>query len=207
MNQNTTSNQSSKLRMLGRKKEPSDMISFSVQDKIESDFLKQHIHFLFGEIDEYNITRAIQWIMYENNLDEKNKTLQLFINSPGGDLYQAFALIDAMSWSKVPIRTIGMGTVMSAAFLIFASGEKGDRYISKNCGIMCHQYTDFFEGKYHDLESYRKETELCIQRMTNVLQSATNLDSKGVKTKLLTPSDVWLTAEELLKLGAADHII
>jgi ATP-dependent Clp protease protease subunit len=202
-----TSNQSSKLRMLGRKKEPLDTISFSVQDKIETEFLKQNIHFLFGEIDEYNITRAIQWIMYENNLEEKNKTLQLFINSPGGDLYQAFALIDAMSWSKVPIRTIGLGTVMSAAFLIFASGEKGERFISKNCGIMCHQYTDFFEGKYHDLESYRKETELCIQRMTNVLQSATNLDAKGVKTKLLTPSDVWLTAEELTKLGAADHII
>lgn len=197
-----------KVPMNGRRKELDDKdLPFSVQDRLDNTFLKENTHFLIGEIESTNINKAIQWIIYENSIDSENKVLKLYVNSFGGDLYQALGLIDVMRLSNSPIHTIGIGAVMSAAFLIFASGEKGHRYITRNCGIMCHQYTDVYEGKHHDLKSFAKEAELTNTRMLNILQDATGMSERHVKSKLLTPSDVWMSAEELVKLGVADHIL
>ena len=197
-----------KARMIGRKRISDEKdITFSVQDKIENNFLKNKVHFLTGEIEDHNINKAIQWIIYENSLDDDKQPLMLYVNSIGGDLYQALGLIDTMRLSNKPVHTIGIGAVMSAAFLIFTSGEKGHRYITRNCGIMCHQYTDVYEGKHHDLKSFAKEAELTNKRMMNILQEATGMSERLVKSKLLTPSDVWMTSEEMVKLGVADHIL
>ena len=135
------------------------------------------------------------------------KTLTLYINSEGGDLYQAFALIDIMRTSVHPIRTFGMGNVMSAAFLIFASGEPGQRYLAANTGLMCHQYSDDHTGKHHDIRAQMKEGENCNTRMLNILKTATQLPASKVKAKLLPASDVYLTAEEAIDLGVADHLL
>lgn len=181
-----------------------------IQDIYDNTFLKNHVHFLSGDIEEQNILKTIQWIIYENAVSGSTgepNTLQLYVNSTGGDLYHALGLIDMMRLSKNPIQTIGVGAIMSAAFLIFASGQKGHRYITKNCSIMCHQYSDTYEGKHHDLKSFSKEAEMTNDRMLRVLQDASGLSSREVKKKLLTPSDIWLSAEELVKLGIADHIL
>ena len=184
----------------------SDLL-FSVQDRIENAFLDNHIHFLSGDIQEENILGAMQWILYENTISTDSSPLNLYVNSIGGDLYQALGLIDVMRLSRRPIHTIGVGAIMSAGFLIFASGTKGQRYITKNCGIMCHQYSDTYEGKHHDLKSFTKEAELTNQRMLSILQDASGLSAREVKSKLLSPSDVWMNANELVKLGIADHIL
>jgi len=177
------------------------------QEKIQLKFLDNHIHFITGEIDEDNIRDAIQWILYENLDKSKPKLLQLYINSTGGNLYDAFGLIDIMKRSYHPIRTIGLGSIMSAAFLIFASGKKGERYVAPNTGIMCHQFSNEQEGKYHDIKAQVKENENCNQRMVNILREATGLETRIIKSKLLPASDVWLTAEELIELNIADHIL
>lgn len=179
---------------------------FNAQDRINNKLLDNGVHFLLGEIEDDNISEAIKWIVYENLDKKQDKILTLYINSSGGDLYQAFALIDVMRVSTHKIRTIGMGNIMSAAFLIFASGAEGERYIAPNTGIMCHQFTDGVDAKYHDIKAQMKESEYCNTRMVNILKEATGLDTRTVKNKLLPASDVYLTAEELLELGVADHI-
>ena len=179
---------------------------FNAQDRINNKLLDSGVHFLLGEIEDNNIGEAIKWIVYENLDKKQEKILTLYINSSGGDLYQAFALIDVMRVSTHKIRTIGMGNIMSAAFLIFASGADGERYIAPNTGIMCHQFTDGVDAKYHDIKAQMKESDYCNTRMVNILKAATGLDTRSVKTKLLPASDVYLTADELLELGVADHI-
>ena len=96
---------------------------------------------------------------------------------------------------------------MSAAFLIFAAGDKGERYIAPNTGIMCHQYSDSSEGKHHDLKATMKEGENCNQRMLDILKEATGLTAARVKTKLLNATDVYLTAQETVDLGIADQLL
>jgi ATP-dependent Clp protease protease subunit len=179
----------------------------SAQEKIEQKFLQNNTHFLTGDIDEENIKRAIQWIAYENMEDVEDKTLTLYVNSYGGDLYQAFGLIDMMKISKYPIITIGIGSIMSAGFLIFAAGEKGYRFVGRNTGIMCHQFSDYSEGKFHDLKSQAKANDICNQRMVDILREASGLSERIIKSKLLGPTDLWLTPEELVELNIADRIL
>lgn len=179
---------------------------FSAEDRIDVKLLDNHTHFLVGEIEEENINACIKWITYEN-LDSKEKTLTLYINSTGGDLYQGFALIDVIQSSTHPIRVIGIGAVMSAAFLIFASGTKGERYAAKNTSFMCHQFTSGTDAKYHDLKAEMKETESLNTKMVDILKEATGMTASVVKRKLLPASDVYLTAEEVVEMGVADYIL
>ena len=178
------------------------------EDIIGLGLLKNHTHFLMGDIDGETIEKTIRWLLYEN-MDNSNpeKILTLYINSTGGSLTDAFGLIDVLKNSNFVVRTIGIGNVMSAAFLIFAAGDKGERYIAKNTSIMCHQFTESIDEKYHDIKAALKETENCNNRMVDFLVEATGLVPSKVKSKLLPPSDVYLTAEELLEYGVADHIL
>ena len=179
---------------------------FTASDRIDVKLLDNHTHFLIGEIEEENINACIKWITYEN-LDAREKTLTLYINSTGGDLYQAFALIDVIQSSNHPVRIIGIGAVMSAAFMIFTSGTKGERYAAPNTSFMCHQFTAGVDAKYHDIKAEMKENESLNLRMINILKEATGLPPHKIKSKLLPSSDVYLTSEEVVELGIADYIL
>jgi len=179
---------------------------FNAGDRIGVKLLDNSVHFLIGEITEENVNECIKWIVYEN-LDAKEKILTLYVNSSGGDLYQAFALIDIMRNSKHVIRTVGIGNIMSAAFLIFASGDQGERHIAVNTGIMCHQFSGGTDAKFHDLKAEMKENEMLNKKMVEILKNATGLAPSRIKTKLLPASDVYLTAQETIELGIADHLI
>ena len=181
-------------------------MALGADDLIGLGLLKNHIHVLHGDIDEDNIADAIKWVIFENT-DDREKVLTLYINSTGGSLCDAFALIDIMRNSKHPIQTIGMGNVMSAAFMIFVAGTKGHRYLAKNTSILCHQFSENTEGKFHDLKASLKESENLNSRMVELIKECTDLSARTIKTKLLPPSDVWLTVDEALELGIADHIL
>ena len=179
---------------------------FNASDRIGIKLLENSVHFLTGEITEENVNECIKWLIYEN-LEAKEKVLTLYVNSSGGDLYQAFALIDIMRNSKHVVRTVGIGSVMSAAFLIFASGDHGERHIAANTGIMCHQFSGGTDAKFHDLKAEMKENEMLNKKMVDILKNATGLAPSRIKTKLLPASDVYLTAQEAIELGVADHLI
>jgi ATP-dependent Clp protease protease subunit len=180
---------------------------FNANDRVDLKLLEHSTHFLVGDIAEENVQNAIKWIVYENLESKEKKVLTLYINSTGGSLYDAFALIDVMRSSKHTIRTIGIGAVMSAAFLIFASGTKGERYAARNTSFMCHQFTESMDSKYHDLKATMKENESCNQKMIDILKNATGLVQTKIKAKLLPASDVYLTASEVVDFCIADHII
>ena len=181
---------------------------FNAEDRIDITLLKNSVFFLTGEIDEDNIGKCIKWLTYENLETTKDKILTLYVNSSGGDLYQAFALIDVMNTSAYPIRTIGIGTVMSAAFLIVASGTKKERYIATNASCMCHQFAGGgSDAKFHDLKAEMKENEMLNISMTNILVAATGKVPSYVKKRLLPPTDVYMTAHEMVEHGAADYIL
>lgn len=183
-------------------------LDVSALEKIGLGLLNSHVHFLTGEIVEENVENAIKWIVYENLIcGNSPKTLTMYINSSGGNLNDSLGLIDIMRTSQCPIRTIGIGSICSAAFMIFSSGTKGERYIANNTSIMCHQYTDGMEGKHHDIKSRFKEVELTNTRMIEILKENTGLETRTIKSKLLCPTDVWLTAEELIELGIADNFL
>ena len=181
---------------------------FNAQDRQGLKFQDAGVYFLIGEIDEENINECVKWIAYENINPQPDRMLTLYVNSQGGDLYEAFGLIDMMRNSQIPIRTIGYGSVMSAGFLIVTAGAPGERYVTKNCGIMCHQMSILEEaGKYHDIKATRKETDRLNKAMYDLLKETTGLDGRIIKTRLLPAHDVYMTAEEMIEFGAADQLL
>ena len=164
-----------------------------------------YAHFLSGSIEPTNIEAASKWVLYAK-FNKIEKPLTLHINSEGGDLGDAIGLVDLMRGLGVNVRTLGYGNIMSAAFMIFAAGQKGYRAIGKNTTIMVHQFNDSLEGKYHDMRAYAKECDRYNKKMEQILSECSNLSVKDVRTKLLKPTDVWLSAEELVEYGIADII-
>jgi ATP-dependent Clp protease protease subunit len=179
---------------------------FNASDRVDLKLLENSVHFLSGEITDENVNECIKWIIYEN-FEAREKILTLYINSTGGDLYSALALVDIMKSSAHPIRTITVGSAMSAAFLIAVSGTHGERYAGKNASFMCHQFTENTEGKYHDLKATMKGNEISNEMMVAVLKEATGLAPSVIKKKLLPASDVYLTPQEAIEMGVVDHLL
>lgn len=169
-------------------------------------FAKNHVHIIHGEINEENMTKAYEWLIHEN-LDPVPKTLTLYINSTGGNLYEAFGFIDLMNTSHHTIQTIGLGNVMSSGFLIFISGTKDYRFIGRHSSILCHQHSNDVEGKYSELVSHMKENQYCHDRMMEVIALNSKLSYDQIKEKLLSNNDTWLNVNEMLAYGLTDEIL
>jgi len=133
------------------------------------------IFLLMDEISDATCKDVIQFIISKNLVKPYPKYLQLIINSTGGDLQAAFALIDTMKGSAIPVHTVGLGCVASAAVLIFIAGVKGKRVLTPNTSILSHQYSWGTYGKEHELLATAREYELTTQRMLKHYKSVRDL--------------------------------
>ena len=182
--------------------------SWNSADAVDRSLLDNDIHYLHGELTGDNVSDCIKWILSANLTKKPKRVLELYINTPGGDLYEMFALIDVMKTSYHHISTVGIGSIMSAGFLIFASGTEGYRFIGKNTGIMNHQHSDTMESKMHDMKAQMKENNNCEQRCMQILKDATGMSVQEVNSKFIkNPSDQYYTAKQLVDLGIADDIL
>ena len=162
---------------------------------------------LMGTICEETIKPTIEWILHENFCrKKKNKELLLMISSEGGNLEDAFALIDVMRTSKIPVKTVGLGVVASAGLMIFIAGAAGRRVLTPNTSILSHQFTAGHAGKAHELFATVKEFELTQHRVLALYRECTGLDDKIIREVLLPAQDVYLSAEEALNHHICDHV-
>ena len=164
------------------------------------------IYLLMDEITDATCKEVISFIISKNLVKPYPKYLQIVINSGGGDLQAAFALIDTMKGSAIPVHTVGLGCVASAAIAIFMAGEKGKRVLTPNTSILSHQYSWGTYGKEHELFATVREYELTTQRMIKHYKKCTGLTEKKIREHLLPPQDVWLSAIQAKKLGLCDSI-
>ena len=162
---------------------------------------------LMGTINEETIKPTIEWILHENFCRKKKNTeLLLMICSEGGNLEDAFALIDVMRTSKIAIKTVGLGVIASAGLMIFIAGSPGRRVLTPNTSILSHQFTAGHAGKAHELFATVKEFELVQQRVLSLYQACTGLDERKIREVLLPAQDVYLSAQEALAHHICDHV-
>ena len=184
----------------------------NMMQKLNLDFLKDGdksthgFYLLMEEVSLSSIKPLVEWILEANFQPERPELLNLLICSPGGDLNAAFAAIDTMRGSAIPIRTIGLGQIASAGLLIFASGTKGQRILTPNTSILSHQYSWGAFGKEHELFATVKEFDLTTKRMITHYKKCTGLTEPQIRDHLLPPQDIWLSAEESRKLGLCDAV-
>ena len=164
------------------------------------------IYLLYGDIDVDSMRECSNWILSENISDNPPEVLNLVINSPGGSLNDAFALISIMNSSAIPIRTVGLGLVASAGLFIFMAGQKGLRTIDPNAEIMSHNFSAGSTGTYLELQNLSKQYKKIEARIVAHYKKHTGLTEQEIREKLITPLDVYLNAKEAVKLGLADEI-
>ena len=164
------------------------------------------VYLFMDEVTQESCRDLISFMLTKSWQKPRPTDIQIIINSPGGDLNAAFAVIDIMNACPFPVKTVGLGQIASAAFMMFISGTKGHRILTPNTSIMSHQYSWGSFGKEHELIALEKEFVLTTERMINHYKKCTGLSETKIRQYLLSATDVWLSAKEAKKLGICDKI-
>jgi len=137
--------------------------------------------------------------------EDPEKDIQLYINSPGGDLQAALAIYDAMQYVRCPVRTICVGIAASAAALILAGGAKGKRYALPNSRIMIHQPWGMVGGQAVDIKIEADEIIKLRNRVNEILAYHTGQPKEKIERD--TDRNFWMSAEEAKAYGIVDEVI
>ena len=164
------------------------------------------VFLMFEEITEQTARSFAEFILHHNLHPQGKKNLTLVVNSPGGNLYSGFAIIDLIRSSKIPVYTVGMGMVASAGLLIFMNGKPKHRVLTPNTSLLSHQYASGAFGKEHELLAVGKYFELTSENILRVYKECTKLPEKKIREVLLPPTDVWMSAEEAMKYNICDEV-
>lgn len=171
---------------------------------IYSRLLKDRIIFLGDQVESTGANLIVAQLLFLQAEDAK-KDIYLYINSPGGSVYDAMAIYDTMQYITNDVQTIGIGMQASAAAFLLSSGTKGKRFVLPNATVMIHQPSSGTRGKVTDQEIDLQEA-LRLKRLLEKIMA----DSTGQKPEKIHEDmerDKWLSAEEAVKYGLADAII
>ena len=163
------------------------------------------IIFMNDEITDHTLTDlVIRMRSLLQHRKDKTAPVNLMINSPGGDIYEMFGIIDYIESLDVKVNTICRGRAFSAAAIILTCGT-GTRMMSKRSTVMFHQSSSFLGGKMSDITAYLDNVKSLEKIIYTMLAERTKKDAEWWKNKMR--SDMFLTAEELLEIGVIDQII
>lgn len=169
-----------------------------------------YIVYVIGDITMQTAVAATQQMIALdkiNMLTNNFHPITMIINSGGGSVNAAWQICDIMDYIKTPVHTTGLGEIASAALMIFMNGQPGHRVITEKTSIMSHLYSWGAAGSHNNLISVNKEFQSVYERMMKHYMNCTGLTKKKIEKELLCEHDVWLTAEEALKLNIADEIV
>jgi ATP-dependent Clp protease protease subunit len=171
---------------------------------IYSRLLKDRIIFLGEDVNEHTANLIVAQLLFLQSEDPK-KDIFLYINSPGGSVYDALAIYDTMKYVTNDVQTVGIGVQASAAAFLLSSGTKGKRFILPNATVMIHQPSSGTRGKVTDQEIDLRES----LRVKKLLESimAKNTGQKAEKIHIDMERDKWMDAGEAKKYGIVDAII
>jgi ATP-dependent Clp protease protease subunit len=171
---------------------------------IYSRLLKDRIIFLGEQVDEHSANLIVAQLLFLDNQDPK-KDIFLYINSPGGSVYDGMAIYDTMNFVKADVQTVGIGVQASMGAFLLSSGAKGKRSILPYATVMIHQPSSGTRGKVTDQEIDLRES-LRVKKLLNEIM-AKNTGQKPSQIHEDMERDRWMTAEEAKKYGIVDNII
>ena len=171
---------------------------------IYSRLLKERIVFLGTPIDDA-VGNLIMAQLLHLESEEPEKDINLYINSPGGEMTTLFAIYDTMQYIKPDVSTIVMGQAASAAAVLALSGTKGKRYALPHARVLLHQPYGGAEGQAVDIEIQAKEIVRNRELMNQIIARHTGQPLERVSKD--TDRDFILTAEQAVEYGAVDEII
>lgn len=167
--------------------------------------IKNRCIFLHGEITEESSVNIIKGLYLMDH--ENHDPIELRICSPGGDIYEMFGIHDVTRTLFSPVHTVGIGRVMSAAVLLVACGEKGQRWAGPNTSFMVHVPSWQMENTTlhnHKIESV--EVDRMWERWYDLMGNYTNQNAVFWKRICNKKVDVYFDAQAALEYGIIDEI-
>ena len=171
---------------------------------IYSRLLKDRIIFLGEDVNPHTANLVVAQLLFLAHEDPK-KDIKLYINSPGGSVYDGLAIIDTMNYIEPDVQTIGIGLQASMGAMLLSCGAKGKRYALENSRIMIHQPSSGTEGKITDQEIALKEGIYLKKRLAEIFAKNTGKDLKQVEKDM--DRDNWMSAEEAKRYGIVDEVV
>lgn len=136
--------------------------------------------------------------------EEPDSPIVMFINTPGGMVYDGFAIYDAMKATSCPIITVGFGKIMSAGILLISAGDKGNRFALPNTCFMTHDLQCVSAGSFLDTEAQHKHTLELRNRYIKLVAANCKLTEKQLRDSLAQEKYFW--AADAQKLGLIDEV-
>jgi ATP-dependent Clp protease protease subunit len=171
---------------------------------IYSRLLKERIVFLGTPIDDA-VGNLIMAQLLHLESEDPDKDINLYVNSPGGDITSLFAIYDTMQYIKPDVSTICMGQAASAAAVLVLAGTKGKRYALPHSRILLHQPHGGVQGQAVDIEIQAKEMTRYRKLLEELIAEHTGQPLEKVSKD--TDRDYILTADEAVVYGVVDEVI
>jgi ATP-dependent Clp protease protease subunit len=170
---------------------------------IYSRLLRERIIFLWGPIDDHVASIVIAQLLFLESEDSK-KDISLYVNSPGGSVTSALAMLDTMNHIKCDVSTVCVGMAASAGAVILSAGKKGKRFILPNAEVMIHQPSGGAEGQATDIEITAKHIIKTRERLNKILAKNTGQSMAQIEKDV--ERDFFMTPEEAKRYGIVDKI-
>jgi ATP-dependent Clp protease, protease subunit len=171
---------------------------------IYSRLLNERIIFLGTQVDS-QIANLINAQLLHLESEDPDKDINLYINSPGGSVYDGLSVYDTIQFIKPDVATTCVGIAMSMGALLLAGGAKGKRMALPNAKILIHQVWGGFQGQATDIEIHARETIALKRRLEEIMSNHTGADLEKVSKDM--ERDYFMTADEAKEYGIIDNVI
>ena len=169
-----------------------------------SRLLQDRIIFIGGEINDTVASLIIGQLLYLQG-ENPEKDIDMYINSPGGEVMAGLAIYDTMQLIKPDVRTFCVGKSVSMGALLLAAGAAGKRSALPNSKVMIHQPLGGTYGAVSDVDIFTKELLRTRDRINEILAHHTGQDVETIKRD--TERDRWMTADEAKEYGLVDEVV
>lgn len=164
-------------------------------------------HMFWSAVDEGTSHAACEFVIKSNLIQRNDDPITIIINSVGGECGEGFAVIDLMDTSRIPIATVGTGSIMSMGLLLVSAGTKGMRSMTKNTEVMAHQFSGHFNGKQHELIATQTAYGMLEAKFVRHFLKHSTMNEKQIRDVLFAPSDRYLTPQECKTYGLIDRVV
>ena len=171
---------------------------------IYSRLLNERIIFLGTPIDDQIANLIVAQLIHLESEDPE-KDIQIYINSPGGQVYSGLAIYDTMQYIKPDIQTTCVGIAMSMGAVILAGGAKGKRVALPNAKILIHQVSGGFQGQGTDIEIQAREVIGLKRRLEEIYSRHTGQDTEKISRDM--ERDFFMSPDEAKDYGIIDTVI
>ena len=171
---------------------------------IYSRLLNDRIIFLADEVNDVTASLVVAQMLYLE-VEDPDKDIALYINSPGGSVTAGMAIYDTMNYIKCDVSTICIGMAASMGAFLLSSGAKGKRFALPNSEIMIHQPLGGMQGQATDIKIHADHILRTRDTLNSILAKNTGKPIDVIAKD--TDRDNFMSAEEAMNYGLIDKVI